>query len=89
MHGAIDRLSVGYWQAWRCAVPKAVGARVQQKDRRQRSAGQFFDEQACALEDESARIASGYHLEKPFLPGQQHLGPFSVGDVRRATHEFP
>src|ERR1700676_1127231 len=86
--GAIDCLSVGFWQAGGCAVPQAVGARVKQKDRTERTTGQFFDEQACAFEDELARIAPGYHLEKAFLPGQQHLGPLSLGDVRRATHEF-
>ena len=84
----IDCLSVGFWQARHCAVPETVGVGIKQKDRTQRTTGQFFDQQACALEDELARIAPGYHLEKPFLAGQQQLGLFSLGDVCCATHEF-
>src|SRR5882724_2383074 len=60
-YDTVDSLRVGSWQAGRCAVPKALGTRVQQKDRTQRTTGQFFDEQTCALEDEFARIALGYH----------------------------
>ena len=61
-------------------MPKAVG-RIQQEDRRQRATGQLFDEPAYGIKDESERIAPGYHLEKPFLSGKQHLGPLSVVDV--------
>src|ERR1700676_111276 len=86
--GTIDCLSVGFWQAGRRAVPKAVGTRVQQKDRTQRTTGQFFDEQACALQDELARIPPGDHLEKPFLPGQQYLRPLAFGHVYRCTDVF-
>src|SRR6185295_13281788 len=31
--------NVAGWKAWRCAVPKPVAIRVQQKDRTQRTAG--------------------------------------------------
>ena len=76
---AIDCVGVVYRQAGRCAVPEAVGVRIQQKDRRQRTAGQFFEEPANGIEDESGRIAPGYHLEKPFLFRQ----------VRLASPELP
>src|SRR6266568_4923786 len=85
---AVNCLRVGYWQAGRCAMPKPVGFRVQQKDRRQRTAGQFFEYSAGALQDKSAKIAPGYHLKKPFLAAQQHLGPLALGDLRRATYEL-
>jgi len=53
----------------------------------QRTAGQFFDEPACALEDESARIAPGYHLEKPFLPASSTSARFrSVMSVALPTN---
>src|ERR1700682_6128343 len=69
-------------------MPKAVGVRLQQKDRRQRTAGQFFEEPAKRVEDESARIAPGYHLEKSFLSSKQHLGPLSVLDVGNRSIPF-
>src|ERR1700682_3379366 len=69
-------------------MPKAVGVRFQQKDRSQRTAGQFFEEPAKRVEDESGRITPGYHLEKPFLPGQQHLGPLSVLDLQTGSIPF-
>ena len=86
--GAINCLSISLWQAGGCSLPKTFGIRIQQKDRSQRTAGQFFDESAHSTEDEGARITPGYHLEKSVLAGQQYLSPLSLGDVRRATHEF-
>src|SRR5882762_2280915 len=78
---AIDCLSVAYWQAGRSAVPKAAAVRIQQEDRRQRTGGQFFDQAAYGLEDESASITPRYHLEKPFLSGKQRLGPLALKAV--------
>src|ERR1700730_13146433 len=69
-------------------MPKAVGVRLQQKDRSQRTAGQFFEEPAKRVEDESGRITLGYHLEKPFLSSKLHLGPLSVLDVRNRSIPF-
>ena len=86
--GAIDCLRIGFWQAGRCAVPELVCFRVQQKDRRERAAVQFFDESAQGMEDEGASFPLGNHFEKPFLAGQQQLGPLALGDVRRAAYEL-
>src|ERR1700682_5760907 len=61
---------------------------MQQKDRRQRTAGQFFEEAAERVEDESERIAPDYHLEKAFLASKQHLGPPSVLDVSNRSIPF-
>src|ERR1700676_4985100 len=69
-------------------MPKAVGVRLQQKDRTQSTAGQFFEEPAKRLEDERGRITPGYHLEKPFFSGEQHLGPLSVLDVGNRSIPF-
>src|ERR1700681_1287576 len=69
-------------------MPEAVGVRLQQKDRRQRPAGQFFEEPAKRVEDESGRITLGYHLEKPFLSSKQSLRPLSVLDVRNRSIPF-
>ena len=49
---AVDCLGVRDWQAGRGAVPKPVAVRLEQQDRRQRTAGQFFDEAAHGIEDE-------------------------------------
>src|SRR5207249_4482779 len=62
---AINCLIVGAWQARRRSMPKTVGAWIHQKDRRQRTACQFFDKSAYSIEDETARITPGYHLEEP------------------------
>src|SRR5207249_7065945 len=70
---AINCLIVGAWQARRRSMPKTVGAWIHQKDRRQRTACQFFDKSAYSIEDETARITPGYHLEEPVLAGQQYL----------------
>src|SRR5207302_3017356 len=80
---AINSLSIRTWQAGRRSMPKTVGTGVRQKDRTQRTAGQFFDESAYRIEDETARITPGYHLQKLFLPGQQHLGTLAVLDIKR------
>ncbi len=69
-------------------MPKLVGARIEQQNRRQRTDGLFFDEPAQGIEDCSSRIAPGYHLQEPLLAGQQHLGLLSVGNIRRAAYEL-
>src|SRR5437879_4358791 len=40
------------------------------------------------MEDEGASFPLGNHFEKPFLAGQQQLGPLALGDVRRAAYEL-
>src|SRR6266481_3583460 len=64
---AINCLSVGAWQAGRRPMPKTFGTWIHQKHRRQRTAGQFYDESTYRIEGESAIITPGYHLEKPVL----------------------
>src|SRR5882762_4477718 len=79
---AINCLIVGAWQAGGSSMAQTVGTRINEKDRRQRTAGQFFDESAYSIDDENARITLSYHLEKPVLAGQQDLGPLLLSDVR-------
>src|SRR6266851_714219 len=67
---AIDCFNVLCWQAGRCAVPKLVGFRIQQKDRRQSTAGQLFDELAESMKNDIERFTFGDHLKKPLLSAQ-------------------
>src|SRR5206468_4039391 len=59
---AINCLIVGAWQARRRSMPKTVGAWIHQKDRRQRTACQFFDKSAYSIEEDrkSTRLNSSH-----------------------------
>ena len=69
-------------------MPKAAGARIQQQNRRQRAAGQFFDETTQGVENDRVGIAPGDHLEQLSLSGQQHLVPLALGQVHYGSNEL-
>src|SRR5262245_39616702 len=79
--GTVDRAGIALWKARRCAVPKTVAIRIQQQNRRKRTFGQLFDKPAQGIEDQSKQIALGYHLEKPFLSGEQCLSPLAIFNI--------
>src|SRR5438067_12945301 len=79
---AIDRVSVVLWQAWRCAVPKAVA--IQQQNRSESIAGNLLDKPTQSIENHCKRVALGDHLEQPILL-RRAISPPSFGGRYRIS----
>src|SRR6266516_8087245 len=84
----VNRLSVAFGKAGRCAVPQTLPIRTHQEDRNENVVGHLLPKSAQRVEHRRKSTAPGDHLQKPLFSRNKSLRALLLSHIHHRSDEF-